>query len=190
MLSPGSVLRYSQNFPRERRNVALSGEAYFEVVHDERHPFTVRAGDLVATDLGTEFVVRAYPEDAHSKVVVRQGLVGIQGKKESRHIAPVRPGQFGYLAADGRPVVQPADTATAFAWTNGWLIFDRMALADALPQLGRWYDLEFRLADSSLAKIPLSGTFKEELTDSRLKLLAASVGTQYVRQGRVVMLYR
>ncbi len=59
-----------------------------------------------------------------------------------------------------------------------------------LPQLSRWYDLDFRLADSSLGAIPLSGRLDQTLTPDRLDLLAGSVGLEQVRRGRMVTFYR
>jgi transmembrane sensor len=193
VLAGGSTLRYSTAFAGESRDVALEGEATFHVEHDERRPFRVRAGDLVATDLGTEFLVRAYPEDARARVVVRSGTValapaGVPAATAGERL--IRPGEEGRLDSNGAPVVEPADTAASFAWTRGLLVFDGMPLHEALPQLSRWYDLEFRLADSALGSIPLSGTLDRRLSNERLGLLAASLGLQQSRRGRMVTLSR
>lgn len=193
VLGAGSTLRYPDQFGAGAREVELEGEAYFAVAHDGRHPFRVIAGDLVATDLGTEFLVRAYPEDPRARVVVRSGLVGVR-PGGSHHMAQaeqtVRPGELGQMGKDGVPVVTPADTAAYFAWMRGTLVLDGVPLSEALPQLSRWYDLDFRLADSSLGAIPISGSLDRTLTADRLDLLAASLGLRQMRSGRVVTLYR
>jgi transmembrane sensor len=191
-LAGGSTLRYPAAFAGESREVALEGEAAFRVAHDERRPFQVRAGDLVATDLGTEFLVRAYPEDAGARVVVRSGTVAVApaGAPTAHGRLLIRPGEQGRLSPTGVPLVEPADTAATFAWTRGTLVFDGTPLREALPQLARWYDLEFQLADTALGSIPLSGTLDRTLTDERLELLASSLGLRQVRSGRVVTLSR
>ncbi len=190
VLGVASTLRYPVDFAGGSRGVSLEGEAYFEVVHDERRPFVVRAGDLVATDLGTEFTVRAYPEDAGARVVVREGRVAIRaagsGAAPERVVAP---GQLGRLGAGREPAVEPADTAAYFAWTEGRLVFDGTPLRDALPQLSRWFDLEFRLADSTLGAVPLTATLKTQPTPDVLDNLAASLGMRQRRLGRTVTLY-
>jgi len=193
MLAAGSTLRHPAAFPRDSREVTLEGEAYFAVEHDSRRPFRVRAGDLVATDLGTEFLVLAYPEDAGARVVVRSGEVAVRASRSagaSRQEQVIRPGQLGRLEAGGVPRVERADTAAYFAWTEGTLVFDGTPLRDALPQLSRWYNLEFRLADTSLGSIPLSGRLSQGLTEGRLDLLAGSLGLEQVRRGDVVILSR
>ena len=183
MLSPGSSVRYAATFTvARRREVHLEGEAYFDVHHDSQRPFVVRAGNLVAEDLGTQFVIRAYPEDSHGRVVVREGLVGVAG-------AVVSPGELGWLSASGEPVVERADTASWFAWTRGKLVFDGMPLREALPKLSRWYDLEFRLADASLGEVVLVAALPEQSADA-LDVIALALGLQATRQGRVVTFSR
>jgi transmembrane sensor len=191
VLGGGSTLRFPAVFASDAREVALEGDAYFSVDHDASRPFRVRAGNLVATDLGTEFLVRAYPESGQARVVVRSGTVAVRSAAAVNGAAPgpvIRPGELGRLDDHGVPVVEQADTAAYFAWTRGVLVFDGTPLREALPQLSRWYDLDFRLADSSLASIPLSGTLDRTLTGDRLELLAASLGLQQARSGRVVTL--
>jgi len=193
MLAAGSTLRHPADFPRDSREVRLEGEAYFAVEHDARRPFRVRAGDLVATDLGTEFLVRAYPEDAGARVVVRSGEVAVRATRSpaaSREEQIIRPGQLGRLEPNGVARIERADTAAYFAWTQGTLVFDGTPLREALPQLARWYNLEFQLADTSLGSIPLSGRLDQTLTEARLDLLAGSLGLEQVRRGDVVTLSR
>jgi transmembrane sensor len=189
VLGVASTLRYPADFAGGPREVSLEGEAYFDVMHDERRPFVVRAGEMLATDLGTEFTVRAYPEDSGARVVVREGKVAIRAAGPAA--APERvvaPGQLGRLAAGGEPAVEPADTAAYFAWTEGRLVFDGTPLRDALPELSRWFDLEFRLADSTLGDVPLTATLKTQPTPDVLDNLAASLGMRQRRLGRTVTL--
>jgi transmembrane sensor len=190
VLGVASTLRYPAAFADGSREVSLDGEAYFDVVHDSRRPFMVHAGDLVAKDLGTEFTVRAYPEDAGARVVVREGRVAIRAA--STKVAPERvvaPGQLGRLGSGQEPTVEPADTTALFAWTEGRLVFDGTPLREALPQLSRWFDLDFRLADGALGDVPLTATLRTQPTTDVLNNLAASLSMKQRRAGRIVTLY-
>ena len=62
-LAPDSRLTAPAGFGRTTREVTLDGKAYFEVVHDSLHPFTVIAAGERIRDIGTEFVVDAYTHD-------------------------------------------------------------------------------------------------------------------------------
>lgn len=182
ILSPGSRLSYAATFGADlRREVRLDGEAYFDVRHDKKRPFVVRAADLVAEDLGTQFIVRAYPEDRYGRIIVRQGLVGLAG-------AVIAPGELGRLSPGGAPVVESADTASWFAWTQGRLVFDGMSLRDALPKLNRWYDLKFRLATPDLGDRVIVATLPEHLDDDALTAIGLALKLDATRDGRVVTL--
>jgi transmembrane sensor len=191
MLAAASTLRYRPPFDAGTREVTLEGEAYFEVMHDERRPFVVRAGDVVAQDLGTQFVVRAYPEDGHARVVVREGEVALRAasappKSDARVLGP---GELGRLSAAGEPIVEAVNPSAYFAWTTGRLVFAGTSLRDAIPQLSRWYDLEFRLADPALGARQLNATLRSQATTDELDFLAASLGLRQVRRGSIVTLY-
>jgi transmembrane sensor len=190
MLSVASRLSVPSNYGVRNRTLYLEGAAYFDVVHDNR-PFSVHAGDIVANDLGTEFSVRAYPEDRHARVVVRAGRVGLRSSRseDSTTTVLIR-GQLGRLDSAGRALTERADTAAEFAWTEGTLVLDGAPLRDALAELGRWFDLDIRLGDSSLGSIPVAATLVNQPTDQALDFLARSLGLQAVRRGQVVVLHR
>ena len=54
-LGPASVLHVPVSYAAGDRAVALEGEGYFTVGHNEAHPFSVRARNVVAVDIGTRF---------------------------------------------------------------------------------------------------------------------------------------
>ncbi len=187
MLNVASRVEVPADYGQRDRVVHLRGGAYFEVVHNQQRPFAVYAGDMVARDLGTEFTIGAYPEDHRTQVVA--GQVALAAAVDSTRSVTVSPGQRGQLDGAGRPVVDKVDTAMAFAWTGGTLVLDGTPLRDALVQLGRWFDLDFRLADSSLGGIPVAATLTNQPTDQALDFLAGSLGLRATRDGRVVTLH-
>src|ERR1051325_1224728 len=79
LLAPESRLRLATDFGRQRRDVYVEGEAYFEVQHDSPRPFTVFAANSSTRDIGTAFAVRSYPQDRAVRVVVREGQVALSG---------------------------------------------------------------------------------------------------------------
>jgi transmembrane sensor len=183
LLGVASRLRVPADYGARDRQVYLEGEAYFEVRQDRARPFVVRTGGTVTQDIGTRFVVRAYSDDHAVQVVVAEGRVRLQGTELAR-------GQLGRVAGAGPVTVKTGvDLDRYLAWTEGRLVFDNTPLRDALPQLDRWYDLDFRLGDSSLASLPVTATFKNQPTDEVLDLLAQTLGLRQERRGRVVTLY-
>jgi transmembrane sensor len=76
-LEPNSRLIYPDRFTGNTREVALTGEAFFEVEPNHEKPFIVHTANIMATVLGTSFNVEAYPNGI-AKVVVATGRVKVQ----------------------------------------------------------------------------------------------------------------
>lgn len=80
-LEPGSSLQYAGSFGKEERNVALNGEALFEVNKDDEHPFIVASPLINTKVLGTSFNMDAR-KAGEAKVVVLTGMVEVQAKAQ------------------------------------------------------------------------------------------------------------
>ena len=78
-LNSGSRLSYPSVFDSER-HVTLTGEGYFIVRSDSLHPFLVHAADMIVKATGTEFNVKAYPEEKTVETVLVSGSVEILKK--------------------------------------------------------------------------------------------------------------
>jgi transmembrane sensor len=83
-LQPNSAIQYPEKFLADRRDVYLTGEAFFDVARDAQRPFSVYANKLVTQVLGTSFTIRAYEEETDILVAVKTGKVSVfteAGKK-------------------------------------------------------------------------------------------------------------
>jgi ferric-dicitrate binding protein FerR (iron transport regulator) len=78
VLNSGSELTYPEFFVADKREVKLSGEAYFDVERDEERPFIIKTKDIKVKVLGTSFNVKAYPEDETVETFVESGKVEVE----------------------------------------------------------------------------------------------------------------
>lgn len=191
LLSVESHLRVPADYGGGARDVYLDGEAFFDVRHDELKPFRVHIRGGIAEDLGTEFVVRAYPDDSGATVVVASGLVALRVDSAHSQRAPaataIRPGQLGRLDASGRvTVIDDVDVRAHLSWTRGRIAFRDVPFARVAHELERWYDVEIEIADSSLARAPLVASFDNQPLDDVLRIVSRSLDASYTRQGRIV----
>ena len=76
-LQPHSSLEYPEEFAADRREVALKGEAFFEVTRDAERPFIVEAGGVMTRVLGTSFSVRNIDKEDNVLVRVKTGKVSV-----------------------------------------------------------------------------------------------------------------
>lgn len=187
-LAAGSTARWSARFGGGEREVALVGEAYFDVVHDAEHPFRVRTRNAVAEDVGTRFVVRAWSELPAVEVAVEEGIVALAdtANRAAAQRTMLRAGDRGRISRDGTvAVTQTAEVATA--WVRGELAFDNTPLAEALPAISRRFAVTLR-ADPSLAARRLSARFSAQTLDDVLSALSLSLGVRAVTADGVITL--
>jgi len=186
VLGPGSRLTVATGYGAAAREVELSGEALFEVRHDEAHPFRVRAGAAEIRDLGTSFTVRSDAEGV--RVVVVSGSVLLRDTTRTPEAGPgltLKAGEAGLLGS-GRPVPSRAGERRPedMAWTGGRLIFRDASLARVRDDLRRWYGIELVIADSSLGsrrlKAELGGA---EPPDQVLRTIGFALGVSIERRG-------
>ena len=91
-LNPGTELTFGRSFNTDDRNVSLSGEAYFDVAHNQDCPFIVTTESFRIKVLGTVFNVRNFPGDARPEVSLAQGSVAMQNL-DGVNLVRLRPGQ-------------------------------------------------------------------------------------------------
>lgn len=76
-MNAGSMVKYPKSFGGKSREVCLSGEAYFKVKHDAGRPFIIHTPDMNIKVLGTEFDVRAYPDEDFAETSLIKGAVEV-----------------------------------------------------------------------------------------------------------------
>ena len=135
MLNANSKLEYPASFDdAEVREVRLKGEAHFEVTKNPHRPFVVKAGEMQTQVLGTIFDVKAYRKDA-PKVTLMEGKVKVSNADTE---IEMRPGQTATLQAD--KIVVSKASSSASDWLEGEFDMDQVTLAEAMSDIGAWYN--------------------------------------------------
>jgi transmembrane sensor len=196
-MAADTKLRVSSRYGDARRDVFLTGEALFDVVHDASKPFAVHVGDLVAQDLGTEFGVRAY-SGKKLQIVVAKGAVSLGVDKSRPHaeklpdLKPITlsPGDLGQLDSAGQIQLQHnVDVTRYLGWSEGRLQYQLAPLDEIIADLDRWYDVDIQLADSSLNTTRVTMSVTGKSVDDVMTVLAAALALHVERKGRVIRMY-
>ncbi|UYQ95647.1 FecR domain-containing protein [Chitinophaga horti] len=184
-LGAGSRLDYPEAFTGEKREISLTGEAYFEVAEDPAHPFVVRTGSVATTVLGTSFKISAFGGKPLS-VAVATGKVRVD--YEERELAVLTPGkQMTWNSGNA----QLADVAVADieGWQKGRLMFNSQSLQEVAADLERWYNVKISFVSSEKATAKITVTlFGSAPLDKTLQTLAAGSGFSYKINGRDVLI--
>ena len=172
-LNAASSLRYAQNF-HQRREIHLEGEAYFDVMEDKAHPFTVHAGELTTKVLGTSFDIKSFAdESSHSVTVIRGKVAVAHDGKILDQLTAAR--QLQWDNRNSRSQTISVDTSQVVGWQQGWLLFRGQPLEEIAASLGRWYNVQFEFSDSVLRRcryyIKIKNTTPLEETLSTISVL-------------------
>jgi transmembrane sensor len=173
------------------RVVKLDGVAYFSVVHDAAHPFTVKAGTFRIQDVGTAFVVES-DDSAGTRVAVDSGAVALAAADHDPDASTVLNAR-DRATVDMKGIVLVERSAVSdddLAWVQGRLVFRDAPLILVGAELYRWYGVRLRVADSSLANLHLTASFSGEPVDRVLNVIALSLGARIERQGNVAILHK
>ncbi len=184
VLGAATTVRIPDDFGHRTRDVYLDGEAYFDVHHDPKRPFEVHAGRTIVRDVGTRFAVTAYGGATPTQIVVTEGEVRVARVE-------LGPNDLAIVDSSGQSatVRHGVNGSAATAWTQGRLTFDAVPFSDVAASLGRWYDLDIRLADSVLARQPLTVAFGSESLHQVLDAIALLTHARYEQHGRTTTFY-
>lgn len=154
-LNAESELRFPETFGGGERRVYVKGEVFFDVAHDEAHPFVVSTGRGDVRVLGTRFNLTDYAGTPLAATLV-EGRIRFHTPDGRDY--DVRPSQqLTFDEAGGTVDVQTVDVSVYTAWVDHQFVFRNQSLEDILTTLSRWYDFHPVFADDSLRDIRLSG---------------------------------
>ncbi|HEX8849779.1 MAG TPA: FecR domain-containing protein [Gemmatimonadaceae bacterium] len=188
VLGPDSRVTVAAGYGQRSREVTLVGDGWFDVVHDASRPFTVHAGPATIVDVGTVFTVHVDSSDATpGRVAVQSGSVRLTRTGQPGGGVLLTAGQVASF--DSALVVTRAASAAddEAAWTRGRLVFRDTPLREVAADLRRWYGLDLRLDDPSLAARRLTATFESDSAGQVLAVIGSALGVELARQGDVVV---
>ena len=191
VLHKGGVINVSEQFGHGKtREVTLTGEAYFDIMHNSHQPFIIHAGGITVSVLGTAFNIQAYAGQNKVTVTVTRGKVKIERRKKLLGVLTANK----QLAADintevNNNEIRQVVASQALLWTKADMSFDNMSFAQLAQRLAKRYDVQIGFKNAALSGCPITGRFKgtETLTEV-LDILSQTRGTTYTIIGKSVVI--
>lgn len=136
-----SSIRFPTVFNGGNRTVEITGQVYFEVIHNAARPFKVIAKGQTVEDIGTYFNINAYADEPTVKTTLVEGSVKVSNGKQ--HLI-LKPGQQSVLLIKDNNKLQIKDNAgnEATAWKDGYFEFYKASIQTVMRQFSRWYDVD------------------------------------------------
>ncbi|HLN19901.1 MAG TPA: FecR domain-containing protein [Bacteroidales bacterium] len=176
MLNSGSLIKYSLPFS-DNRKVELTGEGWFEVEDDAKHPFVINTPTSTIKVLGTSFNLSAYPDQDYVELVLHKGKVEFFDKtsREKIYILP----EERLVSMNGQITKSISDTTRYNGWTEGKLIFKGDSMEEVARRISRWYNVDIELADKQLENYSFRGIFTDDKLEDILSFLAMTSPIEY-----------
>lgn len=186
-LNTDTVLRAAMN--SDQRMVWLDrGEAYFQIVHDPKHPLVVMAAGHRVTDIGTKFVVRRDSDRVEVELV--EGSAGF----DMPHGGSTTLKSGDVLVATANAVSLKKKSTQALSdelgWQKGVLVFHHATLADAAAQFNRYNDRKLVVADAASARLTIVGTFRTNDLAGFIDVSQAVFGLRIEKRGNETVISR
>ncbi|MCF6297082.1 MAG: FecR domain-containing protein [Flavobacteriaceae bacterium] len=181
-LNAGTTLKFPVAFLKDgKRQVYLTGEAYFDVSEDKSRPFIVNVQRLNVEVLGTKFNVNFHPEDTAINVVLVEGSVNLltPDVPQSKEII-LFPNQKGTLSHNtSKIIVSNVDVDLYTAWMKNRLVFRYISFDHILKRLERHYNVEIENTNVELGKDIFNASFDEIKIDSILSFFNDTHNIKY-----------
>ncbi|MGD9557641.1 MAG: FecR family protein [Mangrovibacterium sp.] len=179
-LDAETSLSYNTDFAAERRDVQLSGQAFFDVMPNEKIPFCVHVNDFHVKVRGTRFDVSAFPADQTIDVVLEAGSVELLRDGDQSFSRILKPGEkAAFDTGTGKTVVERVDVYRYTSWKDGLLIFKDTPMDEVLKKLARWYNIQIEVKDPRINSLLFNATIINEDVDEIFDLIAYTCAVDY-----------
>ncbi|HMH21702.1 MAG TPA: FecR domain-containing protein [Puia sp.] len=161
-LNASSSLEYPDHFNTGKREVVLSGEAYFDVKHADRSPFIIHTGKISTTVLGTAFNIKAYPDRQNIIVSVSRGKVKVS--YDEVLVATLISGQQVKVNSLHNTVEEKKIAPTQVAsWQHGDMSYEDEDFEDIIADLERLYNVKIKIDNATVRNLKVSTEFRREI---------------------------
>lgn len=176
-LNRKSSITYAFDTKTKTRKVALRGEGFFEVRHEEERPFVIETEEALVRDLGTAFNIKAYPDQDTVEVVVKEGVV--QFYTASDPGINLEAGQTGIYSKRTKSFtkLQRVDT-NVFAYKTGVFAFHATDLRSVIERVNEVYDAHISLGNEKIGDCRLTVNFTNEELGTIVDVIAETLALQ------------
>jgi ferric-dicitrate binding protein FerR (iron transport regulator) len=214
-LNADSKITWENPFNGAIREVNLTGEAYFDVAHDEKRPFIVHTSGIDIKVLGTVFTVKSYPSDNTIETTLLKGSIEVLKRDDpdsSRVI--LRPSQklvfnkqkqtemIRASGADARPspakIIEKAILVTNIpsnkpdsmrketSWVYNKLVFDGDRFDELAVKIERWYNVHIIFKNERAKQYRFVGEFTNESIAQAMDALKLTARFEYRIDGNKI----
>lgn len=187
LLNQNTEILYNKNSYSQTRAIELvKGEAYFDVVHSNTHPFRINASNFQIRDIGTSFNVKY---DGKSVLVtVSSGVVSLSDNL-NKHAVTLTANQKGIGNVTSADVVSAANDETNYkAWADHNFQFLNATVADVIQEVSEVYGAHIVMADSAIGRRKITLAFHNQDIDSVMSIIGQTMQLKIEKKANIFYL--
>lgn len=174
-LNANTTFKYPSQFSKDKREVYLDGEGYFEVSANEKSPFIVNTTQGGIEVTGTKFNVSAYSKYNKFETSLFEGNVGVFLKNKENEIINIQPAHMASIQ-NGELEVDKIKDYDEFLWRKGLIAFNNKKLEEILDVLKQYFDINIQIDAASLPDNTYTGKFRQsDGIDYALRVLQKNI---------------
>lgn len=150
-LNKNSSVSYAGRF-KSKREIKLTGEAFFEVKHDETAPFTVHVNDITVRDIGTAFNIKS--KEQNTEVIVESGIVQVSKATASVRLTPNEMVRVKHSDTELK-VEKNTDMLYSY-YQNKIFNVNNTALHEVVDLLNRAYGADIKIENKAMLNAPIT----------------------------------
>ncbi|MFC4873999.1 FecR family protein [Negadavirga shengliensis] len=187
-----TVLAFPKAFKGSRREVKLTGEAFFEVMSDKSFPFVVMTEGVTLEVLGTSFNVRSRKFDMETDVSL------VSGKLKVHFPSPMGNHKNIHYLTPGKEILvnrnsweyefKPFDVEKVAGWKEGVILLEDAGMKELIDLLERWYGVDIQVFGTPKSPWKINGRYQNEKLEDILIGLQFVYGIDYQINGKNVLI--
>jgi transmembrane sensor len=176
-----SSLRYSKTFKGNQRNVALTGEAFFEVMKNPEKPFIISSEQAITQVLGTSFNLRVLKGTKEAFLNVVTGKVRFTSVANASEVIVVA-GEKAAINSIGNTTKTGPVIENELAWKSGKLVFEDASLKEVFSTLENYFKIKIAVDNPAILTCHFTGTFMKPEVDDIFNTISKALQLNYSRQ--------
>ena len=205
-LNAKSKVSPAEGFGKTTRAVFLTGEAYFEVTHNEKLPFIVHTDEADIKVLGTKFNVRSYPNEHRMEAALLTGSIELTLHEDTQHSILLKPSDKIIVKknAEGDKDIMTADRLKKFeltsikvqdsiiietSWLNDKMAFYDKPFSEIALDLERQFDVNIGFKNEVVSAYKYTGVYDADNAEDILKILQMIKPFKYTINNKRIIIY-
>lgn len=203
-LAPNSTLTYPRHFDKEKREVYIDGEAFFQVTKNPDKPFLVYCQNIVTRVVGTSFTVKKEPGE-QVEVEVATGIVSVYERDKKYLEKPISNTNGVVLTANQKVTYFPSNRhfitslvdnpvpvstilAPDSAKNENYFSFQDTPLSVVIERLEEVYKIKFIIENENLLNCTFTGGIQDEDLYTKLQFICQAIRASYEIQGTQILI--